>query len=274
LPSILSDSSWTPSQQKSKASPVMGSRSSRMTAFEATKAQAEAEGTWSFRTASRSPARWQPRPWTAFEMSQQQAAQDGTWSFRTASRSPSPRRTSPKATMATRFQMAAGAAAGYFWTVWKTPVESQPQAEAAWPKNQADLPRQSDSEEVHSSASESLTSTAQDLQCLQEELEYLRMQNETLKMMAEQVPLDLSECQESRSDKECDWPSRGSRDHPHACAQPCKFFYSAKGCKDGDNCERCHMCPWKGSAANAKTKRPFWRSRANQEICLPVGQVR
>merc|ERR1719295_2270113 len=119
--------------------------------------------------------------------------------------------------MATRLQMAAGAAAGYFWTVWKTPVESQPLAEATWP---TDLTRQSDSEEVHSSASESLTSTAQDLQCLQEELEYLRMQNETLKMMAEQVPLELDPfaSQESRSDKECDWPSQGSRDHPHACA--------------------------------------------------------
>lgn len=304
-PSVLSRSC----PQKSEASPnspVMGSKSSRMSAFEATKAQAEAEGTWSFRTASRSPERrWQPRPLTAFELTHLQAVQAGTCSFRTASRSPSPK--------ATRLQRAVG----YFWRGW-----SQPQ-----PQSQADLPGTPDnevygtasepSENLASAAdnlqclqqelehlrmqnqslksSEPSLSTAKDLQCLQEEFCQLRMQNETLKILAEQVPLQLDlfegpatdvfvedpmlveqdppQAQGFRGDKECDWPSQGSRNHPHACAQPCKFFYSAKGCKDGNKCNRCHMCPWTAAAGKTKAKKPSWKSQA-EDICLPIGQVR
>ena len=40
-------------------------------------------------------------------------------------------------------------------------------------------------------------------------------------------------------------PSRGSLGHPLLCATPCSFFRSARGCKDGDRCVRCHICTWK-----------------------------
>lgn len=37
-------------------------------------------------------------------------------------------------------------------------------------------------------------------------------------------------------------PSRGSLGHPLACALPCKFAMKKKGCKDGEDCDRCHLC--------------------------------
>lgn len=48
------------------------------------------------------------------------------------------------------------------------------------------------------------------------------------------------------SDEDTAWllPSLGSVYHPHGCAQPCKYFQKARGCKDGMNCTRCHLCIW------------------------------
>jgi len=37
-------------------------------------------------------------------------------------------------------------------------------------------------------------------------------------------------------------PSVGSIGHPHACAEACKFYSKARGCKDGAMCTRCHSC--------------------------------
>jgi hypothetical protein len=42
-------------------------------------------------------------------------------------------------------------------------------------------------------------------------------------------------------------PSIGSAGHPHHCKLACKFVHTARGCKDGANCERCHLCPWRRS---------------------------
>jgi len=39
--------------------------------------------------------------------------------------------------------------------------------------------------------------------------------------------------------------SIGSVGHPNSCALPCKFFRRARGCKDGKNCPRCHVCAWR-----------------------------
>lgn len=39
-------------------------------------------------------------------------------------------------------------------------------------------------------------------------------------------------------------PCIGSIGHPLSCAEPCKFFSKARGCKDGANCTRCHLCLW------------------------------
>jgi len=37
-------------------------------------------------------------------------------------------------------------------------------------------------------------------------------------------------------------PSVGSLNHPHGCADFCKYAKKSRGCKDGDACSRCHMC--------------------------------
>lgn len=39
-------------------------------------------------------------------------------------------------------------------------------------------------------------------------------------------------------------PSKGSAGHPKTCAEPCKYFRKKKGCKDGAECDRCHVCNW------------------------------
>eukprot|EP00441_Pelagodinium_beii_P005592 CAMPEP_0197700788 /NCGR_PEP_ID=MMETSP1338-20131121/122404_1 /TAXON_ID=43686 ORGANISM="Pelagodinium beii, Strain RCC1491" /NCGR_SAMPLE_ID=MMETSP1338 /ASSEMBLY_ACC=CAM_ASM_000754 /LENGTH=198 /DNA_ID=CAMNT_0043284429 /DNA_START=84 /DNA_END=680 /DNA_ORIENTATION=- len=39
--------------------------------------------------------------------------------------------------------------------------------------------------------------------------------------------------------------SLGSNGHPFTCTAPCKFYFKIRGCKDGINCDRCHLCPWK-----------------------------
>jgi len=39
-----------------------------------------------------------------------------------------------------------------------------------------------------------------------------------------------------------DAPSKGSIGHPYCCAAPCKYIKKARGCKDGVDCDRCHLC--------------------------------
>jgi len=39
--------------------------------------------------------------------------------------------------------------------------------------------------------------------------------------------------------------SVGSRGHPHSCGQACKYLRRAGGCRDGTNCEKCHLCQWR-----------------------------
>lgn len=40
-------------------------------------------------------------------------------------------------------------------------------------------------------------------------------------------------------------PSVGSMGHPHTCADACKYQFKHSACKDGRNCVRCHLCPWR-----------------------------
>jgi len=48
------------------------------------------------------------------------------------------------------------------------------------------------------------------------------------------------------------WPTRGSVGHPQTCAEACKYFRKARGCKDAENCDRCHLCSWKQSEQGRK----------------------
>jgi len=41
--------------------------------------------------------------------------------------------------------------------------------------------------------------------------------------------------------------SRGSLGHPEHCGLACKYAWRTRGCKDGANCRRCHVCRWRRS---------------------------
>eukprot|EP00437_Effrenium_voratum_P060844 CAMPEP_0181494598 /NCGR_PEP_ID=MMETSP1110-20121109/51856_1 /TAXON_ID=174948 /ORGANISM="Symbiodinium sp., Strain CCMP421" /LENGTH=245 /DNA_ID=CAMNT_0023622019 /DNA_START=6 /DNA_END=739 /DNA_ORIENTATION=+ len=45
--------------------------------------------------------------------------------------------------------------------------------------------------------------------------------------------------------------SFGSRGHPFSCGAACKYASKGKGCKDGANCDHCHLCKWKKTGATA-----------------------
>eukprot|EP00930_Biecheleria_cincta_P069424 TRINITY_DN5716_c0_g1_i1.p1 TRINITY_DN5716_c0_g1~~TRINITY_DN5716_c0_g1_i1.p1 ORF type:complete len:326 (+),score=39.65 TRINITY_DN5716_c0_g1_i1:38-979(+) len=46
--------------------------------------------------------------------------------------------------------------------------------------------------------------------------------------------------------------SRGSVGHPHSCSAACKYAAKGRGCKDGADCDRCHLCAWKRSHRSRK----------------------
>jgi len=39
--------------------------------------------------------------------------------------------------------------------------------------------------------------------------------------------------------------SMGTVGHPHACGDACKYAQKPRGCKDGMQCRRCHLCKWR-----------------------------
>jgi len=47
--------------------------------------------------------------------------------------------------------------------------------------------------------------------------------------------------------------SRGSVGHPFTCAEFCKYAKKARGCKDGANCDRCHLCTCKSQKQQVQT---------------------
>jgi hypothetical protein len=55
-------------------------------------------------------------------------------------------------------------------------------------------------------------------------------------------------------------PSIGSIGHPHSCAEACKYFKKAWGCKRGAQCNHCHLCSrhhlskWRRPKSGAKQK--------------------
>ncbi|CAE8676726.1 unnamed protein product [Polarella glacialis] len=50
--------------------------------------------------------------------------------------------------------------------------------------------------------------------------------------------------------------STGSLGHPYTCAEACKYFLKARGCKDGAACDRCHLCEWKRYGRNPSAEEP------------------
>lgn len=43
--------------------------------------------------------------------------------------------------------------------------------------------------------------------------------------------------------------SMGSKGHPYSCADACKFAAKTRGCKDGADCDHCHLCKWFSATA-------------------------
>jgi len=46
--------------------------------------------------------------------------------------------------------------------------------------------------------------------------------------------------------------SLGSVGHPYSCAGACKYATKSNGCKDGANCDHCHLCKWTKTKARKK----------------------
>jgi len=66
------------------------------------------------------------------------------------------------------------------------------------------------------------------------------------------------------SEKTLQYPlcaSFGSRGHPFSCNPACKYATKGKGCKDGADCDHCHLCTWKKSVAQNRNTRPAGRPR-------------
>ncbi|OLQ00816.1 hypothetical protein AK812_SmicGene16493 [Symbiodinium microadriaticum] len=55
--------------------------------------------------------------------------------------------------------------------------------------------------------------------------------------------------------------SFGSRGHPFSCNAACKYATKGKGCKDGADCDHCHLCTWKKSVSQNRRTRPAGRPR-------------
>eukprot|EP00931_Biecheleriopsis_adriatica_P075152 TRINITY_DN49087_c0_g1_i1.p1 TRINITY_DN49087_c0_g1~~TRINITY_DN49087_c0_g1_i1.p1 ORF type:complete len:233 (-),score=27.73 TRINITY_DN49087_c0_g1_i1:11-709(-) len=59
--------------------------------------------------------------------------------------------------------------------------------------------------------------------------------------------------------------STGSRGHPISCSDPCKFYRKQRGCKDGDDCDYCHMCTWRSNRAR-RHERQLQQGEAGQSL--------
>jgi len=57
--------------------------------------------------------------------------------------------------------------------------------------------------------------------------------------------------------------SKGSKGHPYSCASACKYIKKTRGCKDGADCDRCHLC-----AFHNKSKKPGMSGRAQQKATV------
>jgi len=75
-------------------------------------------------------------------------------------------------------------------------------------------------------------------------------------------------------------PSRGSAGHPTSCAAACKYFRKANGCKDGANCDRCHICEWTTACkmvhprdSDERTRSRWRKRRSKSQTPLEPGVV-
>lgn len=58
--------------------------------------------------------------------------------------------------------------------------------------------------------------------------------------------------------------SKGSVGHPHSCSEACKYVFKKRGCKDGENCDRCHLCDWKRHSTLKEGTKRFGHVAAQQ----------
>mmetsp|Transcript_62537 Transcript_62537/g.146786 ORF Transcript_62537/g.146786 Transcript_62537/m.146786 type:complete len:230 (+) Transcript_62537:68-757(+) len=59
--------------------------------------------------------------------------------------------------------------------------------------------------------------------------------------------------------------SFGSRGHPFSCNAACKYATKGKGCKDGADCDHCHLCTWKKPIAQNRRTRPGRPRKSRQQ---------
>jgi len=59
--------------------------------------------------------------------------------------------------------------------------------------------------------------------------------------------------------------SYGSQGHPFTCNAACKYATKGKGCKDGADCDHCHLCTWKKPIAQNRRTRPGRPRKSRQQ---------
>mmetsp|Transcript_76309 Transcript_76309/g.200197 ORF Transcript_76309/g.200197 Transcript_76309/m.200197 type:complete len:417 (-) Transcript_76309:298-1548(-) len=60
--------------------------------------------------------------------------------------------------------------------------------------------------------------------------------------------------------------SVGTRGHPFACSDACKYVRRKTGCRDGVNCTQCHLCQWRRGANCEKEGHPAESLTGAQDI--------
>jgi len=58
---------------------------------------------------------------------------------------------------------------------------------------------------------------------------------------------------------------KGSVGHPEACAEPCKYATKSRGCKDGLDCQRCHLCHWRPLQRRERKRSSLARELSKEE---------
>jgi hypothetical protein len=61
-------------------------------------------------------------------------------------------------------------------------------------------------------------------------------------------------------------PSTGSMGHPFSCGESCKYFRRKGGCRDGINCQKCHLCYW---SRDSTQRKPIVQDSTPLRIAIP-----
>eukprot|EP00929_Paragymnodinium_shiwhaense_P094035 TRINITY_DN543_c0_g1_i1.p1 TRINITY_DN543_c0_g1~~TRINITY_DN543_c0_g1_i1.p1 ORF type:complete len:284 (+),score=61.39 TRINITY_DN543_c0_g1_i1:95-946(+) len=67
-----------------------------------------------------------------------------------------------------------------------------------------------------------------------------------------------------------DLPSVGSRMHSTGSCRPCGFFWKARGCSNGSECEFCHICDGEERKRRHRNRKTMFKAQALSQLIPPV----